>query len=42
MTDAQKQALNGMKNVAAIEAYFASNGQHIQDFNGGEPELTIP
>ena len=42
MTAAQKQALDGMKNAAAIEAYFVSNGQRIYDFNGGLVELTIP
>ena len=42
MTAAQKQALEGMKNAAAIEAYFVSNGQRIYDFNGGQVELTIP
>ena len=42
MTAAQKQALDGMKNAAAIEAYFVSNGQRIYDFNGGQVELTIP
>ena len=42
MTAAQKQALDGMKNAAALEAYFVSNGQHIRDFNGGEVELSIP
>ena len=42
MTAAQKQALDGMKNAAALEAYFISNGQRIRDFNGGEVELSIP
>ena len=42
MTAAQKQALDGMKNAAALEAYFVSNGQRIRDFNGGEVELSIP
>ena len=42
MTAAQKQALDGMKNAAAIEAYFVSNGTRIYDFNGGQVELTIP
>lgn len=42
MTAAQKQALDGMKNAAALEAYFVSNGQRIRDFNGGEVEMSIP
>ena len=42
MTAAQKQALDGMKNAAALEAYFVSGGQRIRDFNGGEVELSIP
>jgi len=42
MTDAQKQALDGMRNAAALEAYFVSGGQRIRDFNGGEVELSIP
>ena len=42
MNSAQKQALEGMKNAAAIEAYFVSNGTRIYDFNGGQVELTIP
>ena len=42
MTAAQKQALEGMKNAAALEAYFVSNGTRIYDFNGGQVELTIP
>lgn len=42
MTAAQKRALDGMKNAAALEAYFVSNGQRIRDFNGGEVELSIP
>ena len=42
MTAAQKSALNGMKNAAALEAYFVSNGQRIRDFNGGEVELSVP
>ncbi len=42
MSAAQKQALDGMKNAAALEAYFVSGGQRITDFNGGEVELSIP
>ena len=42
MSAAQKQALDGMKNAAALEAYFVSNGQRIRDFNGGEVEMSIP
>ena len=42
MTAAQKQALDGMKNAAALEAYFVSGGTRIRDFKGGSVELSIP
>ena len=42
MTAAQKQALDGMKNAAALEAYFVSDGTRIHDFKGGSVELSIP
>ena len=42
MTAAQKSTLAGMKNVAALEAYFVSNGTRIHDFKGGSVELSIP
>ena len=42
MTAAQKSTLAGMKNAAALEAYFVSNGTRIHDFKGGSVELIIP
>ena len=42
MTVAQKSTLAGMKNAAALEAYFVSNGTRIHDFKGGSVELSIP
>ena len=42
MTAAQKSTLAGMKNAAALEAYFVSNGTRIHDFKGGSVELSIP
>ena len=42
MTAAQKSTLAGMKNAAALEAYFVSNGTRIRDFKGGSVELSIP
>ncbi len=42
LTPAQKQALDGMKNAAVLEAYFVSGSQRIRDFKGGEVELYIP
>ena len=34
MTAAQKSTLAGMKNAAALEAYFVSNNTRIHDFKG--------
>ena len=42
MTAAQKSTLAGMKNAAALEAYFVSNDTRIHDFKGGSVELSIP
>lgn len=42
MTAAQKSTLAGMKNAAALEAYFVSNNTRIHDFKGGSVELSIP
>lgn len=42
MTAAQRSTLAGMKNAAALEAYFVSNGTRIHDFKGGSVELIIP
>ena len=42
MTAAQKSTLAGMKNAAALEAYFVSNDKRIHDFKGGSVELIIP
>ena len=42
MTAAQRSTLAGMKNAAALEAYFVSNGTRIHDFKGGSVELSIP
>ena len=42
MTAAQKSALAGMKNAAALEAYFVSGDKRIHDFKGGSVELSIP
>ena len=42
MTAAQRSTLAGMKNAAALEAYFVSNGTRIRDFKGGSVELSIP
>ena len=42
MTAAQKSTLAGMKNAAALEAYFVSGGTRIHDFKGGSVELSIP
>lgn len=42
MTAAQKSTLAGMKNAAALEAYFVSDGTRIHDFKGGSVELSIP
>jgi len=42
MTAAQKSTLAGMKNAAALEAYFVSGGTRIRDFKGGSVELSIP
>ena len=42
MTAAQKSTLAGMKNAAALEAYFVSNDTRIHDFKGGNVELNIP
>lgn len=42
MTAAQKSTLAGMKNAAALEAYFVSNDKRIHDFKGGSVELSIP
>lgn len=42
MTASQKSTLAGMKNAAALEAYFVSNGTRIHDFKGGSVELSIP
>ena len=42
MTAAQRITLAGMKNAAALEAYFVSNGTRIHDFKGGSVELSIP
>ena len=42
LTAAQKQALDGMKNAAVLEAYFVSGSQRIRDFKGGEVEIYIP
>ena len=42
MTAAQKSTLAGMKNAAALEAYFVSSGTRIHDFKGGSVELSIP
>lgn len=42
MTAAQKSTLAGMKNAAALEAYFVSNNTRIYDFKGGSVELSIP
>ena len=42
MTAAQRSTLAGMKNAAALEAYFVSNNTRIHDFKGGSVELSIP
>lgn len=42
MTAAQRSTLAGMKNAAALEAYFVSNDKRIHDFKGGSVELSIP
>ena len=42
MTASQKSTLAGMKNAAALEAYFVSDGTRIHDFKGGSVELSIP
>lgn len=42
MTAAQRSTLAGMKNAAALEAYFVSNDTRIHDFKGGSVELSIP
>jgi|GEM_PF-4332169 len=42
MTAAQRSTLAGMKNAAALEAYFVSDGTRIHDFKGGSVELSIP
>ena len=42
MTAAQRITLAGMKNAAALEAYFVSNDTRIHDFKGGSVELSIP
>lgn len=42
MTAAQRSTLAGMKNAAALEAYFVSNDMRIHDFKGGSVELSIP
>lgn len=42
MTAAQKSTLAGMRNAAALEAYFVSDGTRIRDFKGGSVELSIP
>lgn len=42
MTAAQRSTLAGMKNAAALETYFVSNGTRIRDFKGGSVELSIP
>lgn len=42
MTAAQKSTLAGMKNAAALDAYFVSNNTRIHDFKGGSVELSIP
>ena len=42
MTASQKSTLAGMKNAAALEAYFVSNDTRIHDFKGGSVELSIP
>ena len=42
MTAAQKSTLAGMKNAAALEAYFVSGDKRIHDFKGGSVELSIP
>ena len=42
MTASQKSTLAGMKNAAALEAYFVSNNTRIHDFKGGSVELSIP
>ena len=42
MTAAQRSTLAGMKNAAALEAYFVSNDKRIHDFKGGSVELIIP
>ena len=42
MTAAQKSTLDGMRNAAALEAYFVSNDTRIHDFKGGSVELSIP
>lgn len=42
MTAAQKSTLASMKNAAALEAYFVSDGTRIHDFKGGSVELSIP
>lgn len=42
MTAAQRSTLAGMKNAAALEAYFVFNNTRIHDFKGGSVELSIP
>ena len=42
MTAAQRSTLAGMKNAAALKAYFVSDGTRIHDFKGGSVELSIP
>lgn len=42
LTDAQKNAITGARELSVIEVSLSSNGEKISDFNGGSVTIDVP